>query len=632
MQLSRLFSSRDRRTRLRFFRVATRCVAAILAGIALTPVPAVAQSAENVAVVINESSADSKRVGEHYIRARSIPEANVIRLKTPETTAISRVAYEVSIEAPIRAALGRQQLQDRILYIVLTKGIPLRIEGSEGLNGTMASVDSELALLYRRMAGQTVPTSGRVLNPYFFTGGSGLPLPFSHREQDIYLVTRLDGYTVDDVLALIDRGKAPTSEGQFVLDQRGGVISNPSGDIWLREAGRRLALLGFEKRVVLESTKEAARDLTNVLGYYSWASNDPSHRERQSSMQFASGALAASFGGPDARTMQEPRAGWVPSANWQDRTTWHEGAPTSLVGDIIRDGATGVAGHVADPFLQSAVRPEILFPAYVRGFNLAEAFYVAIPHLSWQTVVIGDPLCRPFPRTPLTASELDDGLDAQTELPQLFAKRRLSSLQALFKDVPEQALALVLRAESRQARDDAAGARQALEQSTELAPELARAHLQLGIIYEQAGDFASAFMRYERVVELQPNNVIALNNLAYHVAVRDKAPARAKPLAERALKLVPRDPAVSDTLAWIEYLLGNYPAATKLVATAIKGAPDNADIRLHAAFIYAAAESQASALTELDMALKLNPELAGREDVQQLEKKIRPPSPEAGAR
>jgi tetratricopeptide (TPR) repeat protein len=134
------------------------------------------------------------------------------------------------------------------------------------------------------------------------------------------------------------------------------------------------------------------------------------------------------------------------------------------------------------------------------------------------------------------------------------------------------------------------------------------------------------------VIELQPNNVSALNNLAYNLAVHDKAPARAKPFAESAIKLVPRDPSISDTLAWIEYLLGNYAAATKLVATAIKGAPDNAEIRLHAAFIYAANQSQASALTELDMALKLNPALAAREDVQQLEKKIRPPSPEAGAR
>jgi hypothetical protein len=32
---------------------------------------------------------------------------------------------------------------------------------------------------------------------------------------------------VEDALALIGRGRAPGNEGRFVLDQRGGVFSNP---------------------------------------------------------------------------------------------------------------------------------------------------------------------------------------------------------------------------------------------------------------------------------------------------------------------------------------------------------------------------------------------------------------------
>ena len=30
---------------------------------------------------------------------------------------------------------------------------------------------------------------------------------------------------------------------------------------------------------------------------------------------------------------------------------------------------------------------------FVQGRNLAESFYLALPHLSWQAVVLGDPLC-----------------------------------------------------------------------------------------------------------------------------------------------------------------------------------------------------------------------------------------------
>ena len=32
-------------------------------------------------------------------------------------------------------------------------------------------------------------------------------------------------------------------------------------------------------------------------------------------------------------------------------------------------------------------------PAYYQGRNLAESYYLAIRGLSWQNIVVGDPLC-----------------------------------------------------------------------------------------------------------------------------------------------------------------------------------------------------------------------------------------------
>src|SRR4030095_6919476 len=96
------------------------------------------------------------------------------------------------------------------------------------------------------------------------------------------------------------------------------------------------------------------------------------------------------------------------------------------IGDLIREGATGVAGQVAEVDLQSAIRPEGLFPAYLSGVNLLESFYLSMPYLSWQSVVIGDPLCAPFARESVSRSDIDDGLDPSTSLPALFSKRRLA--------------------------------------------------------------------------------------------------------------------------------------------------------------------------------------------------------------
>jgi len=39
------------------------------------------------------------------------------------------------------------------------------------------------------------------------------------------------------------------------------------------------------------------------------------------------------------------------------------------------------------------VAPDILFPAYYKGRNLADSYYLSIPSLSWQNIVVGDPLC-----------------------------------------------------------------------------------------------------------------------------------------------------------------------------------------------------------------------------------------------
>ena len=65
---------------------------------------------------------------------------------------VSRADYQRTIEEPIAEWFGRTRAHDRILDIVLTKGMPLRIAGTAGRDGTMASVDLG-ASRARRIAG-----------------------------------------------------------------------------------------------------------------------------------------------------------------------------------------------------------------------------------------------------------------------------------------------------------------------------------------------------------------------------------------------------------------------------------------------------------------------------------------------
>src|SRR4051794_486593 len=84
-----------------------------------------AQSAENVALVVNDASPDSQRVAEHYARRRAIPASNVIHIRTSLGETVDRATYVATIELPISGALMQRGLEDRVLYIVLAKGVPL---------------------------------------------------------------------------------------------------------------------------------------------------------------------------------------------------------------------------------------------------------------------------------------------------------------------------------------------------------------------------------------------------------------------------------------------------------------------------------------------------------------------------
>jgi uncharacterized protein (TIGR03790 family) len=588
--------------------------------LSLLAATALAQTGDNVLLVVNQSSADSIRVAEHYARVRGVPQTQVLRITVDGTAdEIDRAVFDGQIHGPIAEWLRRNSAEDRILYIVLTKGVPLRIRGTTGRSGTTASVDSELTLLYRRLTSEEPTLVGPLANPYYLGDAPiGQAKTFSHRDFDIYLVTRLDGYTADDVLKLIDRGAAPVREGRILLDQK-AALDDAGGNAWLKAAADWMTTHGFGDRVVLETTSRVLTGQKNVLGYYSWGSNDPAITVRTFGFSFVPGAIAGMFVSTDARTFREPPAGWA-IGPWVDRAKYFAYSPQSLSGDLIREGVTGVAGHVAEPYLDATIRPNVLFPAYLSGFNLAEAFYLAMPYVSWQTVVVGDPLCAPFPRKALQPSEIDAGIDPSTELPALFSARRLRVASA--HGIRPEAARLVLRAEARTAKGDKAGAQAALEEATALEPRLVAAQMQLALTYEQAQGYDKAIERYRLVLTVNPNEPIALNNLAYGLAVRKQQPAEALGYAERANLLVPGNPTLADTLAWVQHLLGRDREAAPVMAGIVKALPANAEIRLHAAVIYAAVGQLDAAGAELKEALRLDPSLSGSEEARAVRAKL----------
>jgi uncharacterized protein (TIGR03790 family) len=361
-----------------------RLVQKIFGALLFTAAMAPAQSPDQVLVVVNKRSATSRQIGEYYIHRRGIPLANLCTIATDTQETISRSVYETGIEKPIGAFLSSHGLQEKVLYIVLTSGVPLRITGQgEQFRNDAASVDSELTLLYQHLRGVRTPLPGPIPNPFFGHRNT----PFEHPAFPIYLVTRLDGYNMTDMKALVDRGLAARNTGKFVIDLR--AHETTPGNQWLRAA----ALLLPENRIVLDDSPAVLSGIKDVIGYASWGSNDTDRKHRFLGNSWLPGAIATEFVSFDGRTFRPPPDKWD-LGNWEDTKTYFADAPQSLAADYIHEGATGASGQVFEPFLQFCPRPDFILPAYYSGRTLAESFYLGIPGLSWMNVVIGDPLTR----------------------------------------------------------------------------------------------------------------------------------------------------------------------------------------------------------------------------------------------
>jgi uncharacterized protein (TIGR03790 family) len=345
-----------------------------------------AQGVANVLLVVNDGSRLSRDIAQYYALRRGVPPRNVCHIRTAETEDIAREEYNRQIAAPIGTCLTRNQLTEQILYIVTTGGVPLKIpesSKSSGMEGDYAAVDSELTLLYSDLKqGKGHPIAGPFLNPFF----GQREAKFAHPAFLMYLVTRLAAYDLEGVKAIIDRSMHAVNQGKFVIDLESPEVKE--GNTWLRQAANLLP----KDRVIFDDSYKVIYDQTQVIGYAGWGSNDHQRHRRFLGFQWLPGAIATEFVSTNARTFKKPPDSWNIS-DWTKKELWFAGAPQSLTADYLLEGATAATGHVDEPYLALTPHPEYLLPAYYSGRNLAESYYLSIRGLSWQNIVIGDPLC-----------------------------------------------------------------------------------------------------------------------------------------------------------------------------------------------------------------------------------------------
>jgi len=83
-----------------------------------------------------------------------------------------------------------------------------------------------------------------------------------------------------------------------------------------------------------------------------------------------------------------------------------------------------------------------------------------------------------------------------------------------------------------------------------------------------------------QVMQLKHDYHPAYNALGYSLADRGLRLKEAKMLIQKAIEYAPADPYIQDSLAWVEFRLGNRQEALRVIEAAYKAKPD-AEIAAH---------------------------------------------------
>lgn len=371
-------------------------------------------SPEQVAVLYNSNEGESARLARYYADQREIPDRNVIGLPLSSALNISREEFIKTMYNPLLRALANTGLarieameepqdilgRDRyelksldIRYLVTVWGVPVHIDEVEDINDlplrealfanhplapqfvegplarNEASVDAELALLFQTDA----PVQGFIPNPLFRQSDLS-------QDSHILRVARLDGPSTRAVRRMIDYTLQAESQGlkgaAYVdLDTRDGGYAQ--GNEWLSNCARLFQQLGFETFVDERSSVFPITHRMDAPALYAgWYAHNLTGPFRLPGFQFPPGAIAVHIHSFSAQNLRQAQRNWC--------------------GPMIDRGVTATVGNTAEPYLQFSHNVDAFFLGLANGWNLADAAYFALPVLSWQAVVLGDPLYRPF--------------------------------------------------------------------------------------------------------------------------------------------------------------------------------------------------------------------------------------------
>lgn len=177
-------------------------------------------------------------------------------------------------------------------------------------------------------------------------------------------------------------------------------------------------------------------------------------------------------------------------------------------------------------------------------------------------------------------------LEVQSRRASLLARQgKVTQALELIRRVPQKAPAdarAKLMAESQVLREAKqwSDANDLLTHANEQFPDDVDLLYEQSMVLEKLGRLADMERMLRRVIALKPENQQAYNALGYALADRNLRLPEARTLIRKALELSPGEAAITDSLGWVEYRLGNRVEALRLLRDAYKAQPD-AEIGAH---------------------------------------------------
>lgn len=406
-------------------------------------------------VVYKLGDAISESVKNYYVAARQIPNLNILGITIPDTQYYNsgwdmvRLAkdgeiirrehrcvewwwpygpcpetyawefYKEHIADPVAIYLNStmdpntgEYLRNQIRYIVLSKKIPLKILSSNEFENWQVplnvSVDALLCLLKTDSNNNpniiTLYNNSIIANPYYFFNSSGLLDPdyiFNHRFNSnhyingnwtlSYLVSRIDGQSLEEIELMIDRHLQAdkSGEGVWILDGDPAYSSHTSDVTATKNTLQNFGfnyeydtgdpLIVTSEQPVIGYTSQGLHADDNYP-YYPGLDSGYVHDQLQ--FEYLDGAIFSSY----------------ESFNYYSNYAIYGRDDHGLVAEFVTrrpqdyQAGTGGNGHTWEPFTWGTVKNRYNFPAYAMGYSMVDAAYFGMPYLCWQNIVAGDPL------------------------------------------------------------------------------------------------------------------------------------------------------------------------------------------------------------------------------------------------